>query len=118
MRIEFHPDVPAEIRKAVVDAVRAKEVTEGLTGMVCDISDIWIDLLREGYKMVIHVYGYEVMPLDAFIRKDMADYSDNTCPSLSKYKEIVYKSLMNNGLTPEDIKRLAPSLGSDFREAT
>lgn len=44
MRIEFHQAVPAKIREAVVDAVRAKEVTEGLTGMVCDISDFWIAL--------------------------------------------------------------------------
>lgn len=110
MRIEFHKDIPNNIREAVVDAVRAKEVTEGLTGMACDNSDFWIALLREGYKMVVHVYGYEIMPLDLYIQKDMKAYPNHTCLSLSKYKEIMYNALRNSGLTPDDIKRLAPSL--------
>lgn len=110
MRIEFHRDVPDKILESVVDAVRAKVVTEGLTGMVCDRSDFWVALLREGYKMVIHAYGYEIMPLDVYIRQDMKAYPNHTCLSLSKYKEIMYNALKNNGLTPEDIRRLAPSL--------
>lgn len=110
MRIEFHRDVPDKIREAVVDAVRTKEVTEGLTGMVCDNSDFWIALLREGYKMIVHVYGYEIMPLDLYIQQDMRAYTNHTCPSLSKYKEIMYNALRNNGLSTDDIKRLAPSL--------
>lgn len=102
MMIKYHESVPQDIKSITEEFIYSKRLWEAQDGVAYPISPLLLELVQKGYWCKIHVYGYEVIPLNLFIEQELKEYPE--------YREIMLKALRNNGLTDDSIKKFAPNL--------
>ena len=98
--VKFRKEVPEKIRNAVRDYMRGKELCELQTGVAEPISGLHQYLIDEGYRVVVHVYGLEIVPLKDWVKEEIAAYPDR------KDRDILRKHLVKCGYSAEKVDEL------------
>lgn len=108
-KVKFHKDVPEDIRAKCHEFFQAKVVTEELDGIMVPCTEFFKELMKNGYRAVIHDYGYEIIPLSLFIKNQIETYMQDV-PNI---KAMLFGHLTRSGLTSSEIEKLAPDLASE-----
>ena len=105
-KVKYHADVPEDIRKKAHEFFNSKALTEALEGISVPCTEFFNELMKLGFRVIIHDYGYEIIPLPLFIKQEIDAFSGDV-PNL---KQRLRDYLLRSGLTVDEIEKYAPEL--------
>ena len=102
IQIKFHPQVPNEVQIETREYMYSKAICEQMDGIARPMFPLRQALLKKGFWVLTHIYGFEILPLHIYVEHELKDFP--------KGKSILLKAMRNNGLSDCDIKKFAPIL--------
>lgn len=102
LQLKFHADVPNEVKIEAREYMHSKAMCEQMDGIARPMSPLSEALLKKGFWIVTHIYGFEILPLHCYIEQELKEFPE--C------KNIILTAMRNNGLSDCDIKKFAPIL--------
>lgn len=98
--VKFRKEVPEEVRGKVREFMQAKAVCEAMSGVAAPIEDLYAYLLEEGFYMTMHAYGFEIMTLADWVKKEIKRYPDQHS------RDIIRMHLVEHGVPWENVDEL------------
>jgi len=100
--IKFHPQVPNEVQIETREYMHSNAICEQMDGIAQPMFPLCQALLKKGFWVLTHLYGFEILPLRLYVEHELQEFP--------KGKSILLKAMRNNGLSDCDIKNFAPIL--------
>lgn len=98
IQIKFHPQVPSEIKIETREYMYSKAICEQMDGITRQSFPLRQALLKKGFWILTHLYGFEILPLHIYVEHELKEFPEG--------KSILLKAMRNNGLSDRDIKIL------------
>lgn len=98
--VRFRKEVPEDVRNAVLDYMRGKALCEAETGVAAPLDGLHGYLSKREFRMVVHAYGIEIVPLSDWIKEEVHTFSD------MESRDILRKHLEGCGVPTERLDEL------------
>lgn len=92
MQVKFREGVPEEVRNKVREFLLAAGFTEAMYGLPVDYAPMCQYLYENGCVAPIHVYGIEVLPVETWVKEEVASFPPEKAEHYGKiFREVLTK---------------------------
>jgi len=102
MQVRFREGVPEEVRNKVHEFLLEAGFTEAMYGLPVNYAPMCQYLYENGCVAPIHVYGIEVLPVETWVREEVASFPPEKA---EHYGKILREALARRGFPAENIDR-------------